>query len=205
MGVLTQRDLRRELADALGVRRLTYRELRTMERAGIIDGDQHVELLDGQLFTITINPPHAATVSHLARRFQRVLGDRVQVVSQGPLRLSDDLDDVNLPQPDLMLVADPEKVYPDHPRPADVFILVEVSDTTLEKDRDVKLPLYAAHAVPEVWIVNLVERQVEIYTDPRGDEFLTRTTAALTEPVALRRFPDARHQWLPDAILDLLR
>ncbi len=205
MGVLTQRTLQKELADVLGVRRLTYRELRTMERAGIIDGDQHVELLDGQLVAMTIDPPHAAAVSHLARRFQRTLGDLAQIVSQGPLRLSDDLDDVNLPQPDLMLVADPEKVYPDHPRPADVFLLVEVSDTTLDKDRNVKLPLYAAHAIPEVWIVNLVERQIEIYTGPRGDQFLTRTTEPLTELVAPRRFPDARQQWLPDAILDVLR
>ena len=189
----------------LGVRRFTYRELRTMERAGIIDGDQHIELLDGQLVTMTIHPPHAAAVSHLARRFQRALGDLAQVVSQGPLRLADDLDDVNLPQPDLMLVADPEKVYPDHPRPADVYLLVEVSDSTLDKDRNVKLPLYAAHAIPEVWIVNLVDRQIEIYTDPHGGEFLTRTTETLTGLLAPRRFPTARQQWLPDAILDLLR
>ncbi len=205
MGILTQRDLHRQLASALGVRRFTYRELCTMESAGIIDGEQHVELLDGQLVTVTIHPPHAAAVSHLARRFQRALGDLAQVVNQGPLRLSDDLDDVNLPQPDLMLVAEPERVYPDHPRPADVYLLVEVSYTTLDKDRNVKLPLYATHAIPEVWIVNLVDRQIEIHTDPHGDEFLTRTTEPLTGPVAPRRFPTARQPWLPDAILDVLR
>ena len=105
-----------------------------MERAGILDGDRPVELLhDGQIVVMTIRPPHAAAVSHLARRFQRALGDHAQVAVQGPLRLSDDMDDVNLPQPDLMLVADPEKVYADHPRPRDVYLLVEVSDTTLAK------------------------------------------------------------------------
>ncbi len=95
-----------------------------MERAGIIDGDQHVELLEGQLVVMTIDPPHAAAVSLLDRRFQRAFGDHAQVVIQVPLRLSDDLDDVNLSQPDVMLVADPERVYPDHPRPADVYLLV---------------------------------------------------------------------------------
>ena len=81
-----------------------------MERAGIIGGDQHVELLEGQLVVMTIDPPHAAAVSLLDRRFQRAFGDHAQVVIQGPLRLSDDLDDVNLPQPDVMLVANPERV-----------------------------------------------------------------------------------------------
>ena len=176
-----------------------------MERAGIIDGDQHVELLEGQLVVMTINPPHAAAVSLLDRRFQRAFGDHAQVVIQGPLRLSDDLDDINLPQPDVMLVADPERVYPDHPRPADVYLLVEVSDTTLAKDRGVKLPLYAAHRIPEVWIVNLVDRQIEIYTDPQEEEFLTRTTEPLTGSIAPRRFPSVRQQWLPEAIPDLLK
>ena len=176
-----------------------------MERAGIIDGDQHVELLDGQLVVMTINPPHAAAVSLLDRRFQRAFGDHAQVAVQGPLRLSDDLDDVNLPQPDVMLVADPEKVYPDHPRPADVYLLVEVSDTTLAKDRVVKLPLYAAHGIPEVWIVNLVDRQIEIYTDPRGEEFLTRSTEPLTGTIAPSRFPFAPRQWLPESMLELLK
>jgi hypothetical protein len=99
-----------------------------MERIGIIQEDQHVELLGGQIVVMTIHPPHAATVSHLNRRFQRVFGERVQVITQSPLRLSDDVEDDNLPQLDVMLVVGPEKVYVDHPRPTDVYLLVEVSD-----------------------------------------------------------------------------
>src|SRR5712691_8069907 len=88
----------------LDIRKFTYRELLEMERVGIIQEDQHVELLGGQLVVMTIHPPHAAAVSHLNRRFQRVFADRVQVITQSPLRLSDDLEDDNLPQPDIMLV-----------------------------------------------------------------------------------------------------
>lgn len=175
-----------------------------MERAGILDEDQRVELLGGQLFVMTIHPPHAAAVSQLDRRFQRALGDRVQVVVRSPLRLSDDLDDLNLPQPDLMLVAGADRVYADHPRPADVHLLIEVSDTTLDRDRLVKLPLYAAHAIPEAWIVNLAERRIEVHAEPRGGEFLTRATEPLTSRFAPRRFPSVRRQWLPEALLDLL-
>ena len=121
------------------------------------------------------------------------------------LRLSDDLEDENLPQPDVMLVAGPEKVYVDHPRPADVYLLVEVSDSTLTKDRTIKLPLYAAHGIPELWIVNLVDQQIEVYTEPHGEEYLTRTTKPLTGRFAPQHFPDDVHQWLPEAILELLK
>lgn len=189
----------------LEVRKFTYRELVEMERAGIIQEDQHVELLGGQLIVMTIHPPHAAAVSHFNRRLQQVFADRAQVITQSPLRLSDDLEDDNLPQPDVMLVAGPEKVYTDHPRPADVYLLVEVSYSTLLKDRSVKLPLYAAHGIPEVWIVNLVQKQIEVYTEPHGAEYLTRTTKPLTGRFAPQHFPDDSHQWLPEAILEILK
>ncbi len=188
----------------LDVRRFTYQELLEMERAGIIGEDQHVELLDGQLVVMTVNPPYAAAVSHLNRRLGRVFAEHAQVITQSPLRLSNDLEDENLPQPDVMLVAGPEKVYVDHPRPADVYLLIEVSDSTLAKDRRIKLPLYAANGIPEVWIVNLVDRQIEVYTEPLGETYLTRTIQPLTDPVAPQHFPGESHQWLPDGILDLL-
>lgn len=194
----------RHLSPPLVGRKFTYRELLDMERVGIIQEDQHVELLGGQLVVMTINPPHAAAVSHLSRRFNRVFADRAQIIAQSPLRLSDDLEDDNLPQPDVMLVAGPEEVYADHPRPADVYLLVEVSDSTLVKDRTVKLPLYAAHGIPELWLVNLVDKQIEVYTEPHGNDYLTRTTKPLTGYFAPQRFPDDLQQWLPEAILDLL-
>jgi Uma2 family endonuclease len=136
---------------------------------------------------------------------QRVFADRAQIITQSPLRLSDDLEDENLPQSDVMLVADPEKVYADHPRPADVYLLVEVSDSTLTKDRLLKLPLYAAHGVPELWIVNLVDKQIEVYTEPHGNEYLTRTTRSLTGHFAPQRFPDNAQQWLPETMLEVLK
>ena len=204
MQEVTSRARQDEPAAMPGLRRFTYREVRDMERAGILDEDQHVELLGGQLFVMTIHPPHAVAVSQLDRRFQRAFGDHAQVVVQSPLRLSNDLNDVNLPQPDVMLVADPERVYADHPHPADVHLLVEVSDTTLARDRLVKLPLYAMHAIPEVWIVNLVDRQIEIHTRPHRKEFLSRATEPLTGRFAPQRFPSVRQQWLPAALLDLL-
>jgi Uma2 family endonuclease len=202
--IMTPTRVQEHRSTLLDLRKFTYRELCAMERAGIIEEDQHVELLGGQLVVMTVNPPHAAAVSHLNRRFNQVFADRVQVITQSPLRLSDDLEDENLPQPDVMLVAGPEKVYADHPRPADVYLLVEVSDSTLAKDRTIKLPLYAACGIPELWIVNLVDQQIEVYTEPHGDDYFIRATYALTGRIAPLSFPDDAHSWLPDAILDLL-
>jgi len=159
-------------AEPEGLRRFTYRDLLAMERAGILGEDEHLELLGGQLVTVTVNPPHAAAVTHLNRRLSAAFADRAQVVVQSPLRVSDDLDDLNLPQPDLMLAEGPEKIYPDHPRPHGLFLLIEVSDSTLTKDRQVKLPLYASVLVHEVWIVNLLDKQIKVYTEPRGRDYL---------------------------------
>jgi Uma2 family endonuclease len=85
-----------------------------------------------------------------------------------------------------------------------VYLLIEVSDRTLAKDRRIKLPLYAANGIPELWIVNLVEPQIEVYTDPLGETYLRRTLQPLTGHIAPQRFPHESHQWLPDGILDLL-
>jgi hypothetical protein len=189
----------------LEVRKFTYRDLLAMERAGILQEDEHVELLEGQVVIMTVNPPHAAVVSQLSRRFHQAFAERLQVITQSPLRLSENLHDDNLPQPDVMLVAGPEKIYADHPRPADVYLLVEVSDSTLAKDRSIKLPLYAAHSIPELWIVNLVDKQIEVYTEPHGREYLTRTTHPLTGRFAPQCFPEAVQQWLPEAILELFQ
>jgi Uma2 family endonuclease len=83
-------------------------------------------------------------------------------------------------------------------------LLVEVSDSTLTKDRAIKLPLYAAHGIPELWIVNLVDQQIEVYTEPHGEEYLTRATKPLTGHFAPQHFPDDSYQWLPEAIFELL-
>src|SRR5438552_3833546 len=83
-GIMTRTNSQPYPSTPLDIRKFTYRELLEMERAGIIQEDQHVELLGGQLVVMTIHPPHAAAVSHLNRRFQRVFADRAQVITQSP-------------------------------------------------------------------------------------------------------------------------
>jgi Uma2 family endonuclease len=184
------------------LRAFTYRDLLAMEKAGILDESEHVELLGGQLFKMTIHPPHAFTVAELTERLTLAFVEKAKLVSQSPLRLSDDLDDTELPQPDLMLLK--RRYYLDHPRPEDVLLLIEVSDSTLQKDQGLKLPLYAQVGIPEVWIVNLVQRRTEVYTVPKEGEYGRRINHDLTAVLAPSAFPDVGQAWLPEEIHEVL-
>jgi hypothetical protein len=187
----------------VALRRFTYREMLEMARAGILAEDERVELLHGSIIAMTpINPPHAWAVSELHNHLLLNLSERAVVVSQNPLRLSANLDDDKLPLPDVMVLA--RRDYTDHPQPEDVYLLVEVADTTLRKDRSIKLPLYASAGVVEFWIANLVDKRIEVYTDPQGADYLTRRSYGLTEPFAPQRFPTKAQAWLTEEILKLL-
>ena len=179
----------------------TYQDLVIMEKVGIISEDEHIELLEGQILKITISPPHAMTVSHFSQEMSVAFYGKAGLFSQSPLRISDNVQDINLPQPDLMLTK--ETFYLDHPRPKDVYLLIEVSDSTLKKDKLFKLPLYAQAGIPEVWIVNLIQRVIEVYDCTPGEAQLL-STHDLTAALAPRAFPDISKQWLPQGIYQLL-
>ena len=184
------------------LRVFTYRDLLEMEQIGIIGEDERIELLGGRIYRMTIHPPHAWAVSALTRNLIVAFDDRATVVSQHPLRLSEDLNDTELPQPDVMLLQ--EGSYLDHPRPHHVLLLVEVSDSTLGKDTAIKLPLYAQVGIRELWIVNRVQRRIEVYTDPAGSDYRYRAFHELTAPLAPRAFAAPARQWLPDTLHALL-
>lgn len=189
-------------SDESGLRKFTYRDLLEMEKRGIIGEDEHIELLGGHIFKMTIKPPHAFVTTELVEAFFLAFVENAKTASQTPLRLSDDLDSTELPEPDVMLLK--RQYYLEHPKPEHVFLLVEVSDTTLRKDKTLKLPLYARSEIPEVWLVNLVQRRIEVYTEPKEGEYARRVNVDLTATLAPSAFPDTARQWLPEAVLELL-
>ena len=143
-------------------------EYHAMAKAGILTKDDRVELLDGEIIVKEpIGSGHASCVMRLSRMLSEAVGKRAIVSVQGPVRL----DEASEPEPDLMLLKRRDDFYAAaHPTPADVLLLIEVSDATVAFDKSVKLPLYARAAIPEVWIVNLPDRVVEVYSSPRGQE-----------------------------------
>jgi Uma2 family endonuclease len=146
-------------------RRFNITEYYRMAETGILSEDDRVELIEGEIIKMApIGSRHAGCVSRLNTLFNRLVSETTLVSVQNPVRLSD----FSEPQPDISLLKVRDDFYSNsHPTPADVLLIIEVSDTSLDYDRNIKIPLYAASLIPEVWLVNLIKDIVEIYREPR--------------------------------------
>lgn len=149
--------------------------------------DARVELLNGEIIDMSlIGPFHSWIVSGLNDFFAQNAKGRWMVFPQNPLRL----DDHSQPQPDIMLVKRADDFSKRHPVPADVLLLIEVSDTTLEFDRAEKLPAYGRAGIKEVWIVNLVDEVVEVYREPHFAGYGSKTILRTGDTAQPLVFPD---------------
>jgi Uma2 family endonuclease len=146
--------------------RITVDEYYRMAEVGLLAPDARVELIDGEIIDMApIGTDHCSVVDQLTRLFVTGVGNRGIVRIQGAVRL----DWLSEPQPDLALLAPRDDFYRHaHPLPGDVLLLIEVSDSTLRYDRDVKAPLYARHGIPEVWIFDLQHGEFRTYSSPEG-------------------------------------
>jgi Uma2 family endonuclease len=150
--------------------KLTVDDYYRMAETGVLKPGERVELIDGEIIDMApIGSEHAGKTNRLIEVFAKAIAERLCLISvQNPLRL----DTRSEPQPDLMLLRLREDRYSDnHPTAADVLLLVEVSDSSLAYDRGAKLALYARHKIPEVWIVNIQTRSLEIYRHPKDTGF----------------------------------
>lgn len=151
--------------------RFTVAEYDRMVEAGILGEDDRVELIDGEILQMSpIGQRHASSVRRMIRLLTNLVGDAAIVDAQNPIHL----DEHGEPQPDLALLAPrPDFYRQDHPDAPDVLLLIEVADSSLDYDRQIKLPLYAQAGIPEVWLVNLSANVVEVYRDPTLDGYRT--------------------------------
>ncbi len=143
--------------------RFTADSYEQMIRAGILKADDRVELIEGEIIEMSpIGERHAACVKRLLRLFTRNLGDRAIVAVQDPIRL----DDQSEPQPDLAILKPRDDFYASgHPGPADILLLIEVADSSIDADRG-KLRLYARAGIAEAWLVDLEKGRIEIHRKP---------------------------------------
>ncbi len=146
--------------------------------------DEKLELLYGALVPMTpIGPAHASVSTRLNVTLVRALADRAAIRVAIPVAASDDSE----PEPDFAVV--PPGDY-DHEHPTAAWLIIEVSDSSLRKDRGVKRRLYAECKVPEYWIVNLVEQVIEVYREPKGGAYTSTKRFAKGDVIVLERFPD---------------
>ena len=136
-----------------------------MGETGILRPADRVELIDGEIIDRSpIGALHAAIVDLLARHFGRRSGEAVFVRCQNPLRL----DDMSEPEPDIAILRPRADFYTSaHLGPADVLLVIEVADTSLVYDLGDKVPLYARHGIPEVWVIDAATRRTHVFREPR--------------------------------------
>lgn len=148
-----------------GFRRFTVPEYHKLIEVGVLTEDDNLELLEGYLVhKMARNPPHDACLQKTAKKLYRTLPAGWDVRVQCALTL-----DESEPEPDIAVVRGDENTYVRrHPGPADVGTLIEASDTTLACDRIDKARIYARNNIGCYWIVNLVDRQIEVHTQPSG-------------------------------------
>lgn len=168
--------------------RFTVDDYYRMAEAGILQPDQRVELLDGQVVEMTpIGRRHAACVDRLTDLFTDMRRGRAVVRVQNPIRL----DQHSEPEPDVTLLKPRDDYYAERePHAYDVLLLIEVCDTTLAKDRDIKLPLYAKAGVVEVWLADLESRAIHVHREPGDGRYAKHTTITDGQSVTPVSFGD---------------
>ena len=151
-------------------------EYYAMAQAGILGEDDRVELIQGEIVVMSpVGSRHAGCVKALAALLFGAAGQRAVISVQDPLRLEESTE----PEPDLAVLAWRADSYRGrHPEPRDTYLVVEVADSSLDLDREVKLPLYARHGVPEVWAVDLRANCIERYRSPGTDGYDESSTCS---------------------------
>jgi Uma2 family endonuclease len=153
------------------IRKFTVDEYHQLIRIGVLTEDDPVELLEGWIIQkMPRNPPHDGTLAVTNKR----LGNRLPAGWHPRVQMAVTLPDSE-PEPDLAIVRGQEEDYfTRHPGPSDIALLVEVADSSLNRDRTEKGRIYARAGIPVYWIINLTDAQVEVYSDPTGPDAAPR-------------------------------
>lgn len=154
-----------------------------MAEAGILKPTDRVELIHGEIVKMSpINSQHAGHVLRINVLLNKLLADIAFVNIQNPVQI----DEFSEPEPDIAILKPSVHFYTQHhPQPADVYFLIEVADSSLQYDRETKLPLYAQAGIPEVWIINLKKRCIEIYQIPQDNRYKINNLAYPDDTIEL--------------------
>jgi len=172
----------------LDIRLLNVHEYHRMVEAGILDGDERVELLAGQIVNKAAKtPPHCAVVKRTMELLQKSLGSLVFLSIHDAVRL----DDYSEPEPDISVVIPDPLYYEDHhPIPSEIYLIIEVADTTLRTDCGIKAKIYAESGITDYWVLDVNNRQLHVFREPSQDGYQSRVILADDASISLLQFPD---------------
>jgi Uma2 family endonuclease len=163
--------------------RITVEHFYRMAEVGVFAEDERVELIDGEIIDVPpMGHPHAGVLDYLAKLLIRAVEPQSIVRQQLPLRLGE----YSEPLPDIVIARHRGDLYMQgHPTAPDALLVIEISSTTLRFDRNIKVPMYAQHGVPEVWVLDVSGRQIHRYSSPKDGQYISMTTLPLAGRIAL--------------------
>jgi Uma2 family endonuclease len=174
----------------LDLRLISVAEYHSMGELGILNPDENVELLAGQIVKKSMKGTrHTSTNKRLEKVLEHLLGDRALVRTQDPITL----DNYSEPEPDVAVVLPNLSFYADHhPTPSEVYLIIEISDTTLRQDCEYKAKLYAQAAIEDYWVLDINKRQLHIFRLPSSDGYLSQQVISDNEIISPLAFPEIR-------------
>jgi Uma2 family endonuclease len=176
------------IVSPINLKHWTVHDYYRMSDLGILDSSERTELIAGQIVLMTAKgTPHVITLQLLATNIQEQLGKSALIRTQDPIRL----DNFSEPEPDLAIVTGTILDYAEHhPVPEDIYLVIEVADSTLKQDCEVKAKLYARSNIPEYWVVDIKNRQVRIFRDPTPTGYGSQLILTETHSVSPLAFPE---------------
>lgn len=182
----------------LDIRLLTVQEYHLIAEVGIFDEDERVELLGGQIVKMAAKgTAHGAGVKRTEKLLENRLGNRVLVRLQDPVRLNN----YSEPEPDIAVVVPDPLYYEDHhPTPSEIYLIIEVADTTLRTDLGIKANLYARSQIADYWVLDVNNRQLHVLREPSQDGYQSIAVLEDDASISPLQFPD-----ISFAVRDMLR
>ena len=170
------------------LRRITVKEYDAMIEGGVFNEDDQIELLSGVIIEkIPKGTKHSAATDRASRVFNRLFGEEVFIRNQNPVWL----DDFSEPEPDIVLAKPPRENYlENHPTASDIYLIIEISDTTLVYDRDTKAKAYSRGRIEQYILLNLQNETVEAYREPGEDGYQFKRTLRKGDSLNLAAFPE---------------
>lgn len=167
--------------------RISVDDYYRMGEVGILRKDNRLELIKGDIIDMApIGSAHAGTVKRLAKLLMDAVGNSSIVSVQDPVRL----DAYSEPQPDIALLRLREDYYREaHPRSGDLLLIVEVTETSLSYDQGIKVPLYAQHGIPEVWVFDVGSNHLHICRQPEQDSYQVVETLSQAKIICPMQLP----------------
>jgi Uma2 family endonuclease len=181
--------LSKQAIESSNLKSWTVQDYHRMSELGILDPNERTELIDGQItLMVAKGNPHILTVRLLTRTMETSLSDRPILVSiQEPIQLNNSSE----PEPDLAIVQGNMFDYADrHPQPTEIHLIIEVADSTLKYDCQVKDKHYAKANIPDYWVVDLKKRQVHVFRNPTPTGYASQLILAESQIVSPLDFPD---------------